>query len=295
MTYAKSNRIESFTVSGYWLLWITEYNNIDLIQIRSSWLTSNKALHFGHSPWITKMKLHSIALTLFSVVRISTCNPEDEPFPFPVQPMGFSGVIGGHQVTLNGTIGEVYAQAKALYPDIDIPAERKQSPSLYPFIICHHWCSHKSHLHKLSSVFTSNLKTTLTHSSSIVATSNTRRFVLRTSVIHGKPPRRQKSTSSSTSCTTQTNAKSTHVFALVLLALVVHPSSCALSGTIALNHPADIYLDTSGILWTTASWIYSDKNGVLARCLTLIGELSSKFLTFVRRNSDTYGKVQCSC
>ena len=71
------------------------------------------------------MKLLIIALMLFSLLAISSGNPTNAPLPFPVGQMQFIGSIGGHNVTLNGTIQSVYAQAKLLHPDIDIAAECK--------------------------------------------------------------------------------------------------------------------------------------------------------------------------
>ncbi|EPE30577.1 hypothetical protein GLAREA_03544 [Glarea lozoyensis ATCC 20868] len=66
------------------------------------------------------MYLFLISLTLLSLLNSAmVSNPtatEDQ--------VGFIGTIGGHEVELNGTIQEIYAQAKALYPDmqdIDVP------------------------------------------------------------------------------------------------------------------------------------------------------------------------------
>jgi hypothetical protein len=66
------------------------------------------------------MNLVFITLTLLSEINGAITSS----LPYPAGKMQFRGTIGGHELELNGTIQEVYSQAKALYPDIqdvDVP------------------------------------------------------------------------------------------------------------------------------------------------------------------------------
>lgn len=47
--------------------------------------------------------------------------------PYPLVAPQFNGVLGGHEVHLNGTIQEMMAQMVALHPDFD-PESLKKNP-----------------------------------------------------------------------------------------------------------------------------------------------------------------------
>ena len=56
-----------------------------------------------------------------------TLSAVDNTLPYPLVNPTFNGVLGGHQVSLNGTIQEMMAQMVAMHPEFD-PESLKKHP-----------------------------------------------------------------------------------------------------------------------------------------------------------------------
>lgn len=79
-----------------------------------------------HNPQpTTNMKTTTAILALFGLLILPAVTARALPdsagsgLPYPVKPMALSGNIGGYDVQLSGSIQEIHAQMKTIYPDFD--------------------------------------------------------------------------------------------------------------------------------------------------------------------------------
>ncbi|EPE35439.1 hypothetical protein GLAREA_11138 [Glarea lozoyensis ATCC 20868] len=68
------------------------------------------------------MHLGSIFISLGSLVRFTIGLPylETRDLPCPLVPFQYDGPLGGHNVSLTGTVGEMLQQMKEIHPEFDI-------------------------------------------------------------------------------------------------------------------------------------------------------------------------------
>ncbi|RDL38352.1 uncharacterized protein BP5553_02692 [Venustampulla echinocandica] len=66
------------------------------------------------------MQLTTIVLSLFGFFIVARAADSDLNLPYPLVPFQYNGILGGHNVQLNGTIQDIYAQMKELHPDFEL-------------------------------------------------------------------------------------------------------------------------------------------------------------------------------
>ncbi|RDL34424.1 uncharacterized protein BP5553_07552 [Venustampulla echinocandica] len=61
----------------------------------------------------------ALAFAGFMAVALAAVVQEAADLPHPLVPFQYKGTLGGHDVQLNGTVEEIYAQMKVLHPEFD--------------------------------------------------------------------------------------------------------------------------------------------------------------------------------
>ncbi|RDL34425.1 uncharacterized protein BP5553_07553 [Venustampulla echinocandica] len=66
------------------------------------------------------MQFFTIVLSLVGLLTLALGAAVQNDLPYPLVPFEYTGALGGHEVQLNGTVQDIFAQMKELHPDFDV-------------------------------------------------------------------------------------------------------------------------------------------------------------------------------